>query len=146
MRALVFAAFLLAGLTGIAAAQTERAVLQLRQGGDRLRNDRRLTHLRTKVRRTAGKVHVEQILGLHDAECHVVVALEHDEAGVIALAQRLVENYGDGRCEVEAPHLRVRHRDREAALPVRAQEFFWQAARLGAEDEAVVFREGEVGV
>src|SRR5215213_6178814 len=62
------------------------------------------------------------------------------------LAQSLVEHDADGGGEVQAAHARVRHGDGEATLPVRAQQFFGQAARLGAEDEAVFIGERPIGV
>src|SRR6185503_11007855 len=40
--------------------------------------------------------------------------------------------------EVQAPHIRVQHRDFQAVVPVSAQELFRESARFGTKNEAVV--------
>src|SRR5262245_28287035 len=82
-------------------------------------NDRRLARQRADIRRFAGEIDIEQILGLHDAERAVAIAVEHDAARMIGLLQ-ICEDDGQGIGEIDLAHLVARRHhgtDREIAEP-----------------------------
>ena len=87
-------------------------------------NDRRLARQLADVGRPARKVDVEQILGLHDAERAVAIAVEHDASRVIGLLQ-VREDHGRRIGEVDHADLVARRHhgaDREIAEPHHARD------------------------